>query len=50
MLTQDDEIVDFLRRALSSPRPPAIRPEAVERFSRERQARALLEEINRRLF
>lgn len=47
MLTGDDEIADYLRRALSSPRPAAIASEAVERFSRERQARALLDEITR---
>jgi glycosyltransferase involved in cell wall biosynthesis len=50
MLTADDEIADYLRRVLSSPRPAAIPAEAAGRFSRERQARALLEEITRRLF
>lgn len=50
MLTEVDEIADYLRHALSSPRPAATGPEAMERFSRERQARALLDEIKRRLF
>jgi glycosyltransferase involved in cell wall biosynthesis len=50
MLTGDGEIADYLRRALSSPRPPPIVSETAKHFSRERQARVLLEEITRRLF
>jgi glycosyltransferase involved in cell wall biosynthesis len=49
ILTGDDEIAEYLRRALASPRPRANEPEAVGKFSRERQARALLDEITRRL-
>jgi glycosyltransferase involved in cell wall biosynthesis len=49
MLTDDGEIADFLRHALSAPRPADLSPEPATRFSREGQARALLDEITRRL-
>jgi glycosyltransferase involved in cell wall biosynthesis len=48
-LTTDDEVADYLRRLLASPRPPDVPPDAVREFSRERQSVLLLEEILYRL-
>lgn len=48
-LTTDDEVADYLRRLLASPRPPDVPPDAVREFSRERQSALLLEEILYRL-
>jgi glycosyltransferase involved in cell wall biosynthesis len=49
LLTSDDEIVEYLRRLLASPRLADLPAHAVARFSRERQAAELLREILPRL-
>jgi hypothetical protein len=41
-LTREEEIVQYLRRLLASPRPADLPAQAVARFSRERQAAELL--------
>ncbi len=45
ILTEHAEIVDYLKQLLAGPRPLATESAAVERFSRERQARTLLTTI-----
>jgi hypothetical protein len=48
-LTADDEIENFLMRLLSSDRPPSVGSAARDLFSRERQARLLLEALTERI-
>jgi len=48
-LTANDEIENFLSRLLSSDRPPSVGSVARDLFSRERQARLLLEALTERI-
>jgi len=48
-LTANDEIENFLLRLLSSDRPPSVGSAARDLFSRERQARLLLEALTERI-